>query len=327
MTSAADFVHQDVEWLLNDFVPYGCITLLVGQQGVGKSTFMAWLAANCDGNVLWFGAEEHPVTMTRPKLMAAEAPLALVTHPGYDKAGGIVRHWQFPGDGERLSSLIASKSAVLVVFDPLTSFLPPSFEVNGTQQVRTLMELLGGIAARHQCAMVVTLHLRKSRDGSCLDWVSGSAAWTQTARIVLALGKHPETDEQMVLACAKNNLGPLPDSYQYRLEPSKWDNVKALRFVLGKECKIGAEQLAPVEESNGERDALADAKEFLRLELKDEERTVADIEKAAEAAGIRPRTLRRAKQELKITSHPVGNIGNRYWVWRKPTGGFPQLFF
>ena len=82
------------------------------------------------------------------------------------------------------------------------------------------------------------------------------------------------------------------------------------------------EQVADAQASAADRDAIADARAFLRLWLDGEPRRASDLEKWGEQAGIRPMTLRRAKAAEGIQSKPVGGNDDRFWVWAKPEGGW-----
>lgn len=58
--------------------------------------------------------------------------------------------------------------------------------------------------------------------------------------------------------------------------------------------------------------ALEEAKEFLRQTLADGAKPAAEVESAAEAAGISRATLMRAKKDMQITSKREGNG----WTWK-----------
>lgn len=44
---ASDVVTKEISWLWYPFIPYGKVTLLQGDPGDGKSTFMLTIAALC----------------------------------------------------------------------------------------------------------------------------------------------------------------------------------------------------------------------------------------------------------------------------------------
>ena len=73
-----------------------------------------------------------------------------------------------------------------------------------------------------------------------------------------------------------------------------------------------AELVAPeVIEQSGAR---ADAKKFLRETLAQGPRPAADMEDEADANGIAPATLKRARKELNIRAFKLG----RAWYWELP---------
>ncbi len=75
---------------------------------------------------------------------------------------------------------------------------------------------------------------------------------------------------------------------------------------------------APTDEED--RSALSGAKEFLLAELTDGPMTAKQVEKSAGDAGIRERTLRRAKSMLGIRSTKEADGS---WTWSLP--GMPKM--
>lgn len=329
--SAADVTLRSVEWIWEGYVPYGAVSLVVGPSHVGKTTFMTALAADLttgqrlDGkgkrtqsNVLWYVTEEGVASMTRPKLQAAGAVLGKIWFPGYDHHGHLKKRLHLPNDLKDLRFWIEDKGASAVFFDPLNSFLGDGFDTHKSDHVRPLMELLGQLADELHIGIVATLHLRKDRSGSPLEWIAGSAAWHQTARVALALGSDPEAPSKKVLTVAKNSLGRWLTSKRYDLI----DKGGHPRFLLGPDSHLQAHDLVASTRDAGDRDALNDARMFLRYELQDEEKPARELERRAEENGIRPATLRRAKKAEGVTSHAIGPNERRYLVWRHPEGGF-----
>ena len=72
------------------------------------------------------------------------------------------------------------------------------------------------------------------------------------------------------------------------------------------------------------RGALDTAVEFLREVLANGPMKVTEIYAEAEGAGLKPRTIVRAKEELKIKSKKVGfgNEEGTFWAWILPEAKF-----
>ena len=79
-----------------------------------------------------------------------------------------------------------------------------------------------------------------------------------------------------------------------------------------------ASLLAATVESEEERGALADAKEFLQQELSIGPVKQVDVSAEARSAEIKEATLRRAKKSLGVVAEKKGAGKNSYWQWRLP---------
>jgi putative DNA primase/helicase len=270
------------------------------------------LAAAIDkSDVLYYVAEMSPATMLRPRLLAAGADLERVHFPGYDSSGRLLERLSLPSGIEQLRQRILRHRAKLVLIDPIQSVLDLGCSPMASEAVRPLLELLSIVAVESHCAIVGAAHYRKGRSGSPLDWVAGSAAWTQASRSVLALGDHPREPGARVICSAKPGLGQPPRSRHYSLELQSKDVV----WSLGAPVNVTAEELGEARLAEGERDALADALRFLQSALTGGGRPAKDVQDEAARACLSPITLRRAKERAGIKSvrHVVACGVDWYW--------------
>ena len=260
---ASQLATYEHEWLVPGWIPRGCVTVLGGPSGVGKSTFLAGLVAQCTGGpkllhacermrsgALWFTAEEQPGGMVTPRLLAADADLAMVGYPGWDQNGRLIHRLQLPQDLELLRTTIHAERVALCVMDPITSYLGMSCDPMSARDVRGLLEVLEMVASDTGAAIVLTLHDRKSGQGGSMDQYAGSAAWTQTPRIIVRLGHDPDVTGRCVMTSDKCSLARKPKSRYYTLS----ETGGPPRFELGEECELTSEDLGRIETSGGERD-------------------------------------------------------------------------
>jgi KaiC/GvpD/RAD55 family RecA-like ATPase len=324
---------QKQSWLWPCRIPEGDVLYLEGIKGTGKSTMAAAIAADVTGgpplpgnrrrrspgNVLWFTIEESRSRKTKPKLEAAGADLNRVYFPGCDRSGQIVQQLQLPRDLATLESLIRAGGVKLVVFDSIASFVV-GVKLSDPQEGRQFMESLEQVAERTGCTFLLIRHFIKGRADKALDQGFGSAECGNVARAVLQIRYHPDDPSLRVLTVAACNDGEVPPSLRFKLVDK--GGVQGVEWH-GQEG-LTAEQLAEAQGKPGERDARGDAREFLKLHLEVGDRAAKDMEKQANESGIRPSTLREAKKELGVTSHPIGPNNARYFVWRKPKGGWPK---
>lgn len=317
----------EIDWLWKDYIPSGLLTLITGESGAGKSTLLCALAAalsrgrqldgkgnTAPGNTLLYCPEEEPSFIVRPRLEAHDADLQRCLFGDYTPTGLMMSRLVLPADMRRLKLLVQLHRARLLILDPITAYLGSGLDMRDDIQVRRLLEELQQIAMDTGCAIVITRHYRKSREGTALDRVGGSAAWTQFPRTVLACGTHPDDVGQRVLVSAKPSLTGAVASMSYRIE-----RVGSVgRLALTGPCDVTADDLGIMPSDAAERDALGDACAFLCDYLKDGEQPAKECGRIAEESGVSRGTLRRAKVKLRIVSIPRGPNAQRYHVWSLP---------
>ena len=323
--SAADVPTGPARWLVEGFVPDGSVTLLDGRKGSGKSSVMAsWASrialryALTGRRVLWSVREENLGTQTRPRLNAAGCHLDLITFPGSEPGSQtIARPFVFPQDFLLLRRLVAATGARMLVLDPLSSHVSADVNLNMEQHARAVMDPLLQLAAESNVVVLCSRHVGKSKRDD-LDAGLGSVALTATARSVCHVRRITDTGPERVLLHVAGNIGAAPRPVLFRLEGAP---NGAPRVAWGPEIDPDDPRLAERPPDRAERDALADALAFLRAELGEEDLPARVVANRGLDAGISPTTLRRAKEQLRITSYAEGARGSRIWFWKLPRDG------
>src|SRR5262249_12561444 len=139
-----------------------------------------------------------------------------------------------------------------------------------------------------------------------LHAIVGSIAYVAAARLVFLALEEADTERRLLLA-VKNNLAPLASGLGYHLGQTIISNGIVASHVLWDSTPVTVtanEALARANERN--KPALKEAKDFLREMLADGPVSQPDLQKAAEAAAISWRTVRRAQDELKIKPEKTG---------------------
>ena len=215
-------------WLLEGVIPYGGVTLLAGQGGIGKGRLLTMLAAalatpgrrrwletpiSATGSTLYLTAEDDEPEMLR-RLAAAcggtitEEVAERVHILSLTRLGGLMPLIKNGRDGatlthyfETLLRLVSEIDDIaLLVVDPLVRFIDSEIE-GSAYATQTLLGPLGALAASADIAVVVTHHMAKARGNAkarpqdidtAREAIRGSTALVDGSRAVIALWE--ETD-------------------------------------------------------------------------------------------------------------------------------------
>lgn len=306
----------------------GELCVLEGRKGLGKSTLAAAIAAAVTGGkllpdmpreaprgVIWLTGEEEIGAVSQPRVLAMEGDPKRLLSPAIDPKTGSPRRLLFPGALDKLEAMVYDSQARLIVIDPLVSFLDANVNLMHSQSIRSVLEPLGSLCRRRQCAALVLRNLRKGTMGPAIDQGAGAGDVGNYARSVLRVDEDPDDKGRRILAVVAMNNGKPAGSLRYWLA----DAGHCARVEWLGACELTADELAEGLGDLGERDARADARSFLREFLSQGERKVQDIEAKADVAGVSRGTLRRAKRDLGVVSKPVGPNEDRYFVWILPS--------
>jgi AAA domain len=314
-------------------VPRRCVTMLVGDPGLGKSMLsllMAARVARAGGFALVATAEDSPAAVVRPRLDALQANLERVAFVELWQDGSPDGRLLIPDDVAELEKLVAHCQADLVIVDPLVAHLPGAINSWHDQSIRSALAPLHALAERQNCAVLPLAHLNKSMSTDWLRRIGGSIGITGAARSVLLLGRDPDDPEgekgcRRVLAHVKSNLAPLAPSLLCEIQPvlirasGDEPEVETAKMVELGTCDHDAERLLVSWGDPDERDALDEAVAFLEEELADGPRDAKAVKRAASEAGISPRTLDRAKTKAGVLADKVGFGEGGKWMWRRRT--------
>lgn len=316
----ADVAPETVGWLWHPYIPFGKLTILEGDPGLGKSWLTCALASavsrgrglpGCGpfepGNVLMLSAEDGIADTLRPRLDAVGADVARVyalnSTLTLDTVGLL-----------KLEEMVIELRPTLVIIDPLFAFTGGKVDIHRANECRSITAPLAAIAERHGCAMLAVRHLGKSRGGGhALNAGIGSIDLTAAARSVLLVGQDPDDASRRALVQTKNNLAPHGGAIGYKLE--------AGAFYWTGESTLTAGRILSLPSDEEERGARVEAVEFLRAALAEGPRPAKDVKGEARQAGIPDITLRRAKDRLGVrTEKEGGRLGERAqrWLWSLP---------
>jgi len=338
LTKMSGVEAKSVSWLWPNRIPSGCISLIVGMPGVGKSFLTAELAAcitnggqwpdgmPCQrGSVLLLSAEDDPSYTIRPRLDAcgADADRVSLLTGLYD-----------PDRPDQVDLMIGLKDIEpivesvrlmdecrLIIIDPIGSYMGGKTDAHRDNEVRAVLAPLAKLAELTNIAVVMIAHRRKSTSAHADDMVLGSRAFTGISRSVLHVLFDPADEGPIgagrrLLLPGKCNLSAPIAGLAYTIEgdpPSiVWDkepvSMTANDAVAAeRDSERGGQDSAP---------RTNEAVEWLRHCLTDGPCPAREIKKKASEDNIASRTLDRAATQLGVVKKP-GGVGLP-WVWHLP---------
>ena len=222
LTPASSFQIKAVRWVWEGRMPLGEITLIPGREGVGKSTFLAWLAAAItNGNlpgvyqgqpraVLYAASEDAWSYTIAPRMLAAGANLDLVYRIDVEADDGTGAGLILPRDCRHIPAVAAQVEAAALMCDPLMSLIDDNINNFRAQELRKALEPLRRAAEEAQLSVPGLVHFNKGSGTDVNSAIAGTRAWVEVARAVIAIAQDKDADDYTcVVSQTKNNLGRL----------------------------------------------------------------------------------------------------------------------
>jgi hypothetical protein len=329
VTAMSDVPVEIVNWLWQNRIPTRNMTNIAGDPGLGKSMLMMDLAARVTTgrsmpfalsvgqepmSVLILTGEDDLANTLKPRLIAAGADTShvyVLEGISHEPDGRVTQMISIPDDIPLIRDLIIEYGVVLVIIDPINSFLADRVNSNQDHSIRRALSPLKILAEDTGVAIVTISHLTKDSQKAAQYRINGSIGTVGAARSVLLVALDPEDEESRIIAGIKANLSPMANSLKFHIEQGedggaahiKWDGFSNL-------TKDDLLNVKPAK-------ALQVAIEFLQTFLADGPMRKTDIESTAEAMGMSERTLQRASKALDMVKEHI-DPPRGYWQWSLP---------
>ena len=317
--SSTNVEVREINWLWYPFIPRGKVTILQGDPGEGKSTFMLTLAAYLTrGEALPFtdcGEPPDPITVL---YQSTEDDYDDTIVPRFIKAGGFrdrlafIDESEYPltFDDDRILEGIKQTGAKLLVLDPLASYIGDC-SLNASNEVRQKFNALINAARETDCAIVVVNHMNKMPGLKAIYRTPGSIDVAGAVRSILLLARDPDEEDKRYLVQTKMNLASKGDALEFRIEDGgiKFTGItdKTADEILRKQDFVSGIGRPDVK--------LQEAKEVIEELLAAGTSVPAeDCEAVLKKNGIRRSTAQTAKRELGIESVRIQDR----WYWKLP---------
>ena len=334
---AAEVKMEKLDWLWPARLVRGGITLLEGRPEVGKSTVLINFAARVSrghsfpgqkttrepGAVVMLIAEDDLGATVVPRLVAAGADLTKIFFLNLTKnENGEIVPFQLTDDCDRLRAKCEEVGAVMVVVDPLVSYLGSRRKTVNTYndlEVRQALAPLRELASQTRAAVVAIRHYRKGAGTDAIEAGGGSIAFAALVRVIIAAIPDPEDEDgiRYLLAVAKNNLVKRSERPAFSYEIVPWDSDPDIgRITWGQMLDQSANEIfaRSKEVESSSKGKVGEAKEFLtKLLAGGAQIPSKEVVSAAKANGISEAALHRARKEMSIVVEKQG----AGWSWRE----------
>jgi AAA domain/Bifunctional DNA primase/polymerase, N-terminal len=208
--SIDDVVMEKIEWLNEPFLPFGCIVIIDGDPGQGKSIMTNGMIARAAVGLPalpfghpWkpepihcglIGAEDDIAQAVKGRLLAAgyTGNRHIWTMKLGRDENGELELLTFPEGTSKVHKFIADNGLRLLVVDPISAFIGEKIQTHSEASVRRALAPLVEIAKETGCCIVLVRHLNKDGSMKALYRGTGSIAFSAIARSGLITGVCPD---------------------------------------------------------------------------------------------------------------------------------------
>ena len=330
----AEIEAEPIRWLWPNRIARGKLTLIAGDPKLGKSLLTADLTARItaghpwpvdgtkppQGSVIFASAEDDAADTIRPRLEAARADISRVhileTVIEADPETLEIRERMFnlKRDIQRLDDELADiGDVVAVIVDPITAYLGGT-DSHKNSDMRELLAPLAKLAGKHGVAVIAVSHLNKGGSANALYRVSGSLAFTATARACWLVAKDQDDDSRRLLLPSGSNIAPDMGGLAYRIVTAQ-TRVGEVALIEWEPDPIEVDASDALQPDSDERDEKNEAAEWLQDILANGPMKASEIKKAANVEGLAWRTVQRARKQAGVESVRAGfGQGSRWRI-------------
>lgn len=306
---------KSIDWLWYPYIPFGKLTVIQGDPGEGKSTFVLNLVSlltrgqsmpdgykvSKPGVAIYQCAEDGVADTIKPRLEQAGADCERVAYIIDDDIALTLE------DG-RIESAIRETGAKLFIIDPIQAFIPPDSDMQNATKMRTVLRKLAGTAEKYGCAVILVGHMNKGSGTKSLYRGLGSIDIAAIARSVLMISRDENRPSIRYMYPIKSSLAPEGAAIGFSFRDGggiEWQG----RYDIN---TAALSDSITVKTSKREK---ARAKMLQMLEQGDKPATEIYTELAE--IGVGSRTVEKVKKELQVKTYRSGVC----WYWQLPNGG------
>jgi hypothetical protein len=304
---------ERVDWLWEQRIPRGMITVVAGRPDQAKGLFAITVGADVTkegGNVLHSAIEDSNSIMTKPRYEAAGANLNQVDL------------WRFslPAQFSELEAHLVKGKTDLLVIDPFAAHLGSGVSRH-SDNIRTVLTPLSELLEFTRCGCIIIEHALKRIPvhGDPLNAIGGTGSGLPAAaRMAYVFGIDPADDDHRMLCCVKANIRERPKAIQFVMDTEELDVGPVPRLIFDDEVEFDAMRLFDGRHRHAvgrPPDKRQQAAEWLTAYLVDAGKPteVKKIREDAKQYNMSTKTLQRAADDMKVKRIPPGGGPKVKW--------------
>lgn len=227
------------QWLGMGWLPRSAITVMVGEEGIGKSLLWVHMAAHVTTGkpfppfgmparepadvVVIITEDSASEVMSRLKLAGADLDRVIFFAAENDGTGTPIFGSGYQGDMLLLDGLLEereTKPAMLVV-DAWLDTVAGNLIIRDTQQARAALDPWKQLATKHNLAVLLLTHTNRTGSANIRDLMGGTAVLRQKARMVLFVARpksdHDSPVQQLWVGPDKSNVTGLLPAVKFKV--------------------------------------------------------------------------------------------------------------
>lgn len=317
-------------WLAKNRLPRAAVSLLVGDEGIGKSLFWVYLAAAVTtgkpllglgvpardpAHVIVVVTEDDWSTTVRPRLEVADADLTMVRVICVEEDGSGAP--EFPRDLHLIAQ--ADPAPALIVVDAWLDTVPAKLDVKNPQQARQALHPWKDLATTTDAAVLLLGHTNRVNSANARDKYGATGELRKKARMTLFAQR--DDDGHLVIGPDKANTAAsvMASRFEVRAVPhfrptEDHDGTVPVLGYVGESDQTSQEHIAQAYASGHGSTGRDEVVAWLATSLANGPRWTLDLFESAGEAGFSVHQLKRNKLRAGAESVKYGQTGG--WFWR-----------
>jgi hypothetical protein len=332
----ADSVQEEkTEWFLDQRIPAEEFSLIIGREGLGKSTLTLDLLAQAtlgtlDGchfgtpvNVAIIANEDSLEKTLKPRVSVAGANLERVFFIGSETVmTGYNGTLILPNDIEQLRQTVEQHQIKAIVLDPLVGILNERIDTHNYASTKQGLQHLNEFARNCNVTVLAVTHENKGNSQDFSRRVNGSVAFTTVPRAVLGVIRDPQdtTTETLLFGNSKVSNGRLnlPAKCFRIIGTQTPTGIESSKIEWLPDAKSSFVDLSSDNRTIDERSEENETVSFLRdlMETNNGEIAAKEATELLAQNGLPNKggSLDRTKRKLGIQTVRIADA----WIWRLP---------